>query len=42
MVYTNCFIICVLIVVNKQINKKINNSLSITEKCNGKIKIPLS
>jgi hypothetical protein len=33
-VYTECFRICVLIVINKQRNKQINNSLSITEKCN--------
>jgi hypothetical protein len=33
MVYTNCFTICVEIVINKQTNKWINNSLSITEKC---------
>jgi hypothetical protein len=33
-IYTNCFIICVLIVINKKINKQINSSLSITKKCN--------
>jgi hypothetical protein len=30
MIYTNCFAICILIVINKQIN----SSLSITNKCN--------
>jgi hypothetical protein len=42
MVYTNYFITCVLIVINKQINKQISNSLSITEKYNGKIKTKIS
>jgi hypothetical protein len=34
MIYTNCFIICVLIVLDKKINKQINSSLSITKKHN--------
>jgi hypothetical protein len=34
MVYTNCFTIFVLIIINKQKKKQINNSLSIIKKCN--------